>query len=483
MKLDGILGAVPVLLLCACGGSTTAPHEPPHTKIPVYTVSLAPATVAIGGSVPRTAKVRNDAGAEVSASVSWTSDDPAVATVSAAGVVTGVAAGTTTLRAGANGAVGTASITVSDLAFSALYLGSRSACARTASGTLYCWGNNGPGAIGSLMDDEVCYVDLFCSSTPRVGVAAPTLAQVTMAATHSCGLLPTGAAYCWGRNDESNLGAVSSETCQVKTEPVACSHTPLAVEGGHSFTALGVGSEAIQTCGLDGAGTAWCWGHTAAGITRTPVAVPGGLAFASVVTGVGHACGLTAAGAAYCWGSDELGPIGTGGAAGASPQPVTGGLVFVTLTAAYDHTCGLTSAGVAYCWGANAGGQLGDGTRTTRPAPTAVSGGKTFASISAGHDHTCGLTTAGLAYCWGANIDAGLNLGGWLGDGTTVSSAVPVAVARGLVFAEVLAARSFTCGRTTTARIYCWGSNRFGNLGIGSWGDFATRPVGLGGLP
>ena len=70
-------------------------------------------------------------------------------------------------------------------------------------------GTGAPGAIGSLMDDEVCYVDLFCSSTPRVGVATPTSAKVTMAATHSCGLLPTDAAYCWGRNDESNLGAVS----------------------------------------------------------------------------------------------------------------------------------------------------------------------------------------------------------------------------------------------------------------------------------
>ncbi len=304
-----------------------------------------------------------------------------------------------------------------------------------------------------------------------------------MGAAHSCGLVPTGAAYCWGRNDENNLGAVSSETCQVKTTPVACSHTPLMVEGGHSFTALSVGSEALQTCGLDAGATAWCWGNTASGSTRTPVAVPGGLALASVATGVVHACGLTATGATYCWGSDELGPIGTGGATGASPRPVTGGLAFRVLTAAYDHTCGLTSTGAAYCWGANAGGQLGDGTRTARPAPTAVVGGLKFAAISAGHDHTCGVTIAGLAYCWGANIDAGGILGGWLGDGTTESKAVPVTVARGLVFAEVLASRAFTCGRTTTARIYCWGSNRFGNLGIGSWGNFVAMPVGLGGLP
>ncbi len=101
--------------------------------------------------------------------------------------------------------------------------GARAVASDAATGTLV-WGNNGPGVIGSLMDDEICYVDLFCSTTPRVGVAAPIFTQFTMGHAHSCGLVATGAAYCWGRNDDNYLGAVSSETCQVKTtgrsEPV-----------------------------------------------------------------------------------------------------------------------------------------------------------------------------------------------------------------------------------------------------------------------
>ena len=471
------------LLVGGCGGDKAPTAPPPATPTVTYTITVAPATVAIGGSVPRSAVVKDGSGNVSTPIVTWSSDNTAVATVSPAGMVTGIAAGMAMLKASANGATGSAAITVSTLAFTDLSVGSRSACARTASGSLYCWGNNGPGAIGSLPDDEICYVDLFCSTTPRIGITSPVLTRLTMASAHSCGITAAGVAYCWGRNDGNQLGATSSETCQVKTAPTPCSHVPLIVEGGHTFSALSTGSEGGQTCGLGTDGAAWCWPAAATGSNRAPTAVPGGLSFTSIVTGTVHTCGLTASGAVYCWGSSDLGPIGTSGPASQNPAAVSGGLVFTSISAAYDHTCGITGTGTAYCWGANASGQIGDGTTTARAVPTAVAGTLLFMALSAGHDHTCGVTTSGAAYCWGANVDAGGILGGQLGDGSKTSRQTPVPVARGLSFAEVHAGRGFSCGRTPTGRIYCWGGNRFGNLGIGMFGvgEFVTAPVGLGG--
>jgi alpha-tubulin suppressor-like RCC1 family protein len=480
--------AATALLLNACGGGdSTAPPPPPPPPPPAvtYTITMAPATVAIGGSVPRTAAVKDGSGTVSTPTLTWSSENPSVATVSAAGLVTGVTAGTVTLRASANGATGSTIVTVMNLAATDLFVGSRSGCAHIAGSALYCWGNNGAGVIGSLGDDEICYVDLPCSTTPRVGVSAPLFTQLTMGAAHTCGITGAGIAYCWGRNDGNQLGAASSESCRVLAAALACSHAPVLVEGGHTFTVLSVGSEGGQTCGLTADGEAWCWGSLPTSSIRAPVAVPGSLSFTSVLTGTLHTCGLTAAGTAYCWGASDLGPIGTSGAASPNPAAVSGGLVFTLLSAAYDHTCGIASTGAAYCWGANASGQLGDGTTTTRAAPTAVAGGISFATISAGHDHTCGVTPAGKAYCWGANEDAGGNQGGQLGDGSKTSRLTPVPVSGGLTFAEVQATRNFTCGRTTSGRIYCWGGNRYGNLGIGAHGDFdfVTTPVGLAGLP
>ena len=481
-----VCAAVSALLVGGCGGDTTTPTTAtPPTPTITYSITVAPATVAIGGSVPRTAVVKDGSGNVSTPIVTWSSDNPSVATVSPAGLVTGVAAGAATLKASANGATGSAAITVANLAFTDLYVGARSGCGHTASGALYCWGNNGAGVIGSVGDDEICYVDLPCSTTPRVGILSPRFTQLAMGFSHTCGITGAGVAYCWGRNDANQLGAASSETCLVLTAIIACSHVPLLVEGGHTFTALSVGSEGGQTCGLKADGAAWCWPAATTGGNRAPAPVPGGLSFTSVVTGTLHTCGLTAAGTAYCWGASDLGPIGTPGPPSPNPAAVSGGLVFKSLSAAYDHTCGIASAGAAYCWGANARGQLGDGTTTTRATPTAVAGGLSFVTISAGHDHTCGVTPSGSAYCWGANEDAGSLQGGQLGDGSKTSRLTPVPVSRGLIFADVQATRTFTCGRTTSGRIYCWGGNRYGSLGIGTFGtgDFVTAPVGVGGAP
>ncbi|HEX2095484.1 MAG TPA: lamin tail domain-containing protein [Longimicrobiaceae bacterium] len=82
--------------------------------ITTVTVSPASATVAPGGTQQFTASATNAAGSPVSTTYTWTSADPSIATVSAGGLASAVAAGTTTLRATApNGVYGEATLTVS----------------------------------------------------------------------------------------------------------------------------------------------------------------------------------------------------------------------------------------------------------------------------------------------------------------------------------------------------------------------------------
>jgi alpha-tubulin suppressor-like RCC1 family protein len=186
--------------------------------------------------------------------------------------------------------------------------------------------------------------------------------------------------------------------------------------------------------------------------------------FGSVSAGATHTCALTTEGAAYCWG---VNPFGRGdGAWTFSPVPVavTGGLTFSALSAADTHTCALTSGGAAYCWGWNGNdyngfGQLGDGSTTSSAVPVAVVGGLMFSAVSSGASHTCGLTAAGAAYCWGGNRF------GQLGNGSTTSSAVPVAVTGGLTFLVMSAGESHTCGLASNGAAYCWGTGSA--LGVG----------------
>ncbi|MDB4917107.1 MAG: hypothetical protein JWM95_4751 [Gemmatimonadetes bacterium] len=85
------------------------------TVAPIASIAVTPAlpTVTVGNTQTMTATPRDSVGATVSGwPVTWSSSAPAVATISAAGVVTAVANGTTTITAAAGGITGTTTITV-----------------------------------------------------------------------------------------------------------------------------------------------------------------------------------------------------------------------------------------------------------------------------------------------------------------------------------------------------------------------------------
>jgi hypothetical protein len=83
--------------------------------VPVATVTVSPAaaSVQVGQTVQLTATPRDASGNPLSGrTITWASSAPGVATVSGAGVVTGVAAGAATITATSEGQSGTAAITV-----------------------------------------------------------------------------------------------------------------------------------------------------------------------------------------------------------------------------------------------------------------------------------------------------------------------------------------------------------------------------------
>jgi hypothetical protein len=89
-------------------------------------------------------------------------------------------------------------------------------------------------------------------------------------------------------------------------------------------------------------------------------------------------------------------------------------------------------SGSLLAWGYNGYGELGDGTTTSSSVPVAVSAGAippgtTITQVAAGVGHSVALSSTGQLYAWGYNAD------GELGDGTTTNSNVPVAVSAGAI--------------------------------------------------
>lgn len=100
-KLNRILWSGLVLIGAACGDDVTVtpPPEPPTPG--VRSVSVAPdgANLPVGSTLQMTAAVTLDPGATGAPTITWSSSDNAKATVSATGLVTGVAAGSVGIRA------------------------------------------------------------------------------------------------------------------------------------------------------------------------------------------------------------------------------------------------------------------------------------------------------------------------------------------------------------------------------------------------
>ena len=151
-------------------------------------------------------------------------------------------------------------------------------------------------------------------------------------------------------------------------------------------------------------------------------------------------------------------------------------------SASFYHSCAIALNGRAYCWGSGNSGKLGNGSTASSRVPVAVNtsgvlAGKTIKQISAGENHTCAIASDNRAYCWGSNKN------GQLGNGSTADSNVPVAVnmsgaLAGKTIKQMSVEFSTSCVVASDNRAYCWGSNKNGQLGNGSTAD-SNVPVAV----
>ena len=252
-----------------------------------------------------------------------------------------------------------------------------------------------------------------------------------------------------------------------------------------------------HTCGIRRSGRLYCWGNDTFGElgnggdaenTSTPTQVAGNATnWTSVDAGGAHTCALRTTGRLYCWGRDTFGQLGDGAPIDddqTTPTEVAGNVTtWASVSAGGLYTCARRTSGRLFCWGTDSSGQLGNGpTATDQPAPVPVAGNlTTWSSVSVGPagGHTCGRRTSGRLFCWGSDSDGKLGNGG-----ADVDAAVPVQVAGGRTdWASVSVGYFHTCGLRTSGRLFCWGDDSAGELGDGGTPTDASKPVQVfGGL-
>ena len=330
------------------------------------------------------------------------------------------------------------------------------------------------------------------------------LSKINLGDHHSCTVLSSGEARCWGQGTKGELG---NDADTMSIYPVGVVRS--ASSGSNLENVLQISAGGQHSCALILGGGVKCWGsgndgqlgNNASNNENNPVDVDSsdGVSnnlgsIAQVSAGGKHTCALSFTGGVKCWGGGDSGQLGNKADAD-KDAPVDVKLEnssnlsgIIEVRAGRDHACALSSAGEVKCWGMGTAGQLGNNSTGNKNFAVDVNSGissstnlKGIVQISVGDDHTCALTTVGRVKCWGAGDH------GRLGNGSdNANKSYPVDVMEiisqsAVPLADVVQISSggfHTCALKANGQARCWGRGTSGQLGSGS-GVGANNPVAV----
>lgn len=279
--------------------------------------------------------------------------------------------------------------------------GGQAACAITRTGEGYCWGDNTAQRLG------------LGTAAPSIAVPTPVLGGHTWTTIqtgnqHTCGIATDGSLWCWGSNLFGAPGLGSG---------VAGATEPTRVGTANDWIALD--THYGHTCGIRAPGTLWCWGANDQGQLGLGTEGSGAEAFApaqvesdsdwaSVTTGIFHTCGVRTDGSLWCWGANFMSALGTGTSMSTekTPQRVGDGLDWIDVSAGMFHTCGVRADGKLNCWGMALYAGHGDVPEVT--TPTAVGTDSDWVRVHASRYNSCALKSDGRVFCWGDGAAVGV---------------------------------------------------------------------------
>jgi alpha-tubulin suppressor-like RCC1 family protein len=324
-------------------------------------------------------------------------------------------------------------------------------------GRAWAWGFNTSGQLG---DNSI-----VCKLTPvSVQGAVKTFCQIIAGNSWSLAIDKNGRAWGWGSNSNGWLG----------DNTTASKRTPVSVQGAvKTFCQISAGN--FHSLAIDKNGRAWGWGYNLVGMIgdnsttqrNTPVSVLGAVkTFCRISVGFLHSVALDKNGRAWGWGSNYFGRVGDNSTTQRNtPVSVQGAVkTFCQISAGNNHSLAIDKNGRAWGWGYNGFGQLGDNSIVSKLTPVSVQGAvKTFCQISAGNSHSLAIDKNGRAWGWGANTSGQLALGG------IISVFTPVSITGAAkTFCQISAGDGFSTAIDKNGRAWAWGNNAGGNLGINS---------------
>ncbi|MCB9569825.1 MAG: hypothetical protein H6710_21840 [Myxococcales bacterium] len=340
---------------------------------------------------------------------------------------------------------------------------------------------------------------------------------------HACVVLFSGKVKCWGGyNNSGDLGLGN-------TDPYGT--TPGTMGNDLPFVDLGAGGLAsaidsyYQGCAIVEGDKLKCWGQgtfgalgsgSSANLGDGPGEMGDALPFVdlgtgrtavAVATGVWTTCALLDDASAKCWGWNSNGWLGQGDKKDRGDNPgemgdalpaidLGAGVTVETIALDNSHACALLSGGDVKCWGQQAEGNLGNGKANgggVGDAPGEMGdalpivdfgGGHTVKALSVGARHGCVILDNDQVKCWGSNTYGQLGLGDTEHRGDApgeMGDALPfVDLGVGRSAVQIAASYFHSCAILDDDSLKCWGRNFGGALGQGDTDNRGDGPGEMG---
>ncbi|MSP26213.1 MAG: hypothetical protein EXR75_13860 [Myxococcales bacterium] len=398
-----------------------------------------------------------------------------------------------------------------------------SACTNTAVDAAHCGACNKPCATGEICASGMCKLGCgigltqcgnACFNTAidpaHCGVCSKACSVGEVCSAGTCGLT-CGAGLTQCGNACTNT-ALDPQNCGICGN--SCGGGKVCSNGSCKSvapTVVQVASGYLHTCTLFSDGTVKCWGDNSSGQLGyghtqdrgsgpnqmgellPAIALGTGKTAKAIAAGDYHSCALLNDDSIKCWGRNTNGQLGLGDILARGDGAKEMGDLLPAILLGTGKTAKVIAAGGAYncailnddtvkCWGYNASGRLGLGDATQRGSaashmgnflPTVALGtDKTAKGIALGDDHTCAILNDATVKCWGSNNYGELGLGDTLsrGDNANEMGDLLPAISLGVgktTKAIAACGPSHSCAILNDDTVKCWGYNVQGQLGLG----------------
>lgn len=336
---------------------------------------------------------------------------------------------------------------------------------------MYTWGINNNGQLGQ---------GDFGSGTQRL---VPTRAgeaenwiQASTAGAGSMALNAEGHIYAWGAFwTAPQMGQGGNPGSGLITAPTRIGDRDdwVYISSAGSFAAAINNQGHLYTWGSNVNGQL---GHNDTVDRNVPDRVGSQSNWVSVCIETNFGVAINDQGHLYTWGRSQHGQLGQGtfdSSISLGPQRVGTANNWIAITSGSNGVAAINDQGHLYTWGRNHHGQLGHGDFANRNIPIRVGTASNWVVGLFSSATFVAINSNGEIYSWGDNAT------GRLGRIANVSNPanLPGRVGTSDNWTTIGGSSSHILAMTEDMRLYAWGANNQGQLGIGTIGGYADEPT------